>query len=38
MSVYRQPGGIDRKALVKCRVLNRMAALGLPISERVLQG
>jgi hypothetical protein len=26
------------EALVKCRVLNRMTALGLPISERVLQG
>ena len=26
------------EALVKCRVLNRMASLGLPISERVLQG
>ena len=26
------------EALVKCRVLNRMAALGMPISERVLQG
>ncbi len=25
------------EALVKCRVLNRMASLGLPISERVLQ-
>ena len=24
------------EALVKCRVLNRMAALGMPISERVL--
>ena len=26
------------EALVKCRVLNRMASLGLPISKRVLQG
>jgi hypothetical protein len=26
------------EALVKCRVLNRMASLGLPRSERVLQG
>ena len=26
------------EALVKCRVLNRMASLGLPKSERVLQG
>ena len=26
------------EALVKCRVLNRIASLGLPISERVLQG
>ena len=26
------------EALVKCRVLNRMNSLGLPISERVLQG
>jgi hypothetical protein len=26
------------EALVKCRVLNRMSSLGLPISERVLQG
>lgn len=26
------------EALVKCRVLNRMTSLGLPISERVLQG
>ena len=26
------------EVLVKCRVLNRMASLGLPISERVLQG
>ena len=25
------------EALVKCRVLNRMASLGLPLSERVLQ-
>lgn len=25
------------EALVKCRVLNRMASLGLPISERVIQ-
>lgn len=25
-------------ALVKCRVLNRMAFVGLPVSERVLQG
>ncbi len=24
------------EVLVKCRVLNRMASLGLPISERVL--
>jgi hypothetical protein len=26
------------EAHVKCRVLNRMASLGLPISERALQG
>jgi len=26
------------EALVKCRVLNRMAALGMPVSERVLRG
>ena len=26
------------EALVKCRVLNRMASLGMPVSERVLQG
>jgi len=26
------------QALVKCRVLKRMASLGLPISERVVQG
>jgi len=26
------------EALVKCCVLNRMASLGMPISERVLQG
>jgi hypothetical protein len=24
--------------LVKCRVLNRMSALGLPMPERILQG
>jgi len=26
------------EARVKCQVLNRMAALGLPVSERILQG
>jgi hypothetical protein len=25
------------EALVKCHMLNRMASLGLPISERILQ-
>jgi len=26
------------EARVKCQVLNRMAALGLPVSERIVQG
>jgi hypothetical protein len=34
----REFGNQQVEALVKCQVLNRMVALGLPISERVLQG
>jgi hypothetical protein len=34
----REFGNQQVDALVKCRVLNRMSALGLPISERILQG